>query len=238
MFELREAHLVAANDLSSPEASALVERYGGLARSLALKYARNQHDVDDLVQVAMFGLLQALRRFDPDRGYEFSTFAHITIQGELKRYRRRTGWTWHVPRKLQEGYLRLTSAMEELTHELQRQPTIHELATRLDMPLDEVVQLLDVRESQHSMSFDRPVKEDGSGMELGRDDRGFSSVEQLSMVRNLLDRLGEREREIVRLRFFDNLTQREIAEVTGISQMHVSRILRLSLEKLRILAAR
>lgn len=235
-MDLREAHLVAANDLSSPEAAALVERYAGLARSIALKFARNEHDADDLVQVAMFGLLQALRRFDPARGYEFSTYAHITIQGELKRYRRRTGWTWHVPRRLQERYLQLTPAIDQLTHELQRQPSLAELADHLELTVEEVVELLDVRDSQRSASFDRPIKDGGGSIEVGTDEAGFATVDRLALVSNLLERLGEREREIVRLRFFDNLSQREIADKTGISQMHVSRILRLSLEKLRILA--
>ena len=236
-MELRELHVAAANDLSSEEAAALVERYSGLARSIALRYARGQHDADDLVQVAMFGLLQALRRFDPERGYEFSTFAHVTIQGELKRYRRRTGWSLHVPRKLQEGYLRLTAALEEMTQELHRQPTVPELAERLDMSVEEVIELLDVRDSQRPMSLDGPSGDEGPPLDVGSEDRGFASIDRSALVEHLLDRLGAREREIVRLRFFENLSQREIAERLGISQMHVSRILRLSLDKLRILAA-
>lgn len=236
-MELRDAHLVAANDLSSPEAVALVERYGGLARSIALRYARGQHDADDLVQVAMFGLLQALKRFDPERGFEFSTFAHVTIQGELKRYRRRTGWSLHVPRKLQEGHLRLTSAVEELTQQLSRQPSVAELADHLDMGVEEVIELLEVRDSQRTMSLDGSARDDHEGaLEVGSDDGGFASVDRASEVDDLLRRLGPRDREIVRMRFFENLTQREIAERSGLSQMHVSRILRLSLDKLRILA--
>ena len=237
-MDLRQLHLAAANDLSSREAAALVERYGGLARSIALRYARGHHDADDLVQVAMFGLLQALKRFDPERGYEFSTFAHVTIQGELKRYRRRTGWSLHVPRKLQEGYLRMTSAVEELTQELQRQPSVAELAAHLDLGIEEVIELLEVRDSQRTMSLDGSARDDNDeSLEVGSEDKGFASIDRASEVHDLLERLGPRDREIVRMRFFENLSQREIAERTGFSQMHVSRILRLSLDKLRILAS-
>ncbi|HVM07767.1 MAG TPA: sigma-70 family RNA polymerase sigma factor [Acidimicrobiales bacterium] len=235
---IRDLHLAAASDLSSSEAAALVDRYGGLARSLALRMARSQHEVDDLVQVAMFGLLQALRRFDPDRGFEFSTFAHATISGELKRYRRRTGWSMRVPRRLQEGYLRMAAASEELSRELHREPTVGELAERASVTIEEALELLELRDAQRVLSLDAPVADDdGGAREVASTDEGFGAIELSDLVADLLDHLGEREREIVRMRFFENRTQREIADAIGLSQMHVSRLLRSSLEKLRAFAA-
>lgn len=239
-MDLREAHLAAAADLTGDEASALVERYGGLARSLALRMARNPHDADDLVQVAMFGLLQALKRFDPDRGFEFSTFAHATITGELKRYRRRTGWALHVPRRLQEGYLNVAGHLEELSQELQRPPTVAEIADRAGMSTELVVELLEVRDAQRTASIDRSSvggEDAGEGRDLPEIDGGFRDVEQRDLVISLLQRLGGREAEVVRLRFFENMTQRDIATQVGLSQMHVSRILRTALEKLRVFVA-
>lgn len=238
-MERRELHLVAAKDLSSDAAEALVRRYEGLARSIAVRFCRGGQELDDLTQVAMFGLLQAIRRFDPDRGFEFSTFAHITIEGELKRYRRRTGWTWHVPRRLQEGYLRMVAALEELSTELHRQPSVAELAAHLEMTEDEVIELLELRESQRAASLDtgRSPVDGEAAIELRSEEHGYAAADAASFVSDLLARLNTRDREIVRLRFFDNLSQREIAERIGMSQMHVSRLLRLSLEKLRVLAS-
>lgn len=234
-----DLHRQAACDLAGPATEELVARYAGLARSLALRFARHQHDADDLVQVAMFGLLQALRRFDPDRGFEFSTFAHATITGELKRYRRRTGWALHVPRRLQEAYLAVAAAAEELGQELHRPPTVGELADRTGLAHEDVLECLELREAQHPSSLDGSVAPDGGGHpEPGVVDTGYAGVERADLVAHLLERLNERERQIVRLRFFDNLSQREIADRVGISQMHVSRVLRLALEKLRVLADR
>jgi RNA polymerase sigma-B factor len=215
----------------------LVERYTGLAKSLGLRAARNPDHADDTVQVAMYALLRALERYDPDRGVAFSTFAHATIDGELKRYRRRTAWAVHVPRRLQELYLEVSSMVEELGHDLGRRPTVAELATAVGAPVDEVVEVLEFRHLQQPSSLDAPLHDDAGGRDVPDVEGGYHGVEQGDLARRLLDRLDARERETVELRFFHNLTQSEIAARIGVSQMHVSRLLRTALARLRVLGA-
>lgn len=216
--------------------AALIERYTGLARSMALRAARGHQDSDDLMQVAMYGLLRALERFDPARGVAFSTFAHATIDGELKRHRRKTAWSVHVPRRLQEIYLRVAAAVDELSHELGRQATIEEVAERADCEVTEVVEVLEFRDLQRPTSLDQPIADGGRVREIAEDDTGFDSVERADLVAHLLGKLDDREREMVELRFVHNLKQSEIAEKMGMSQMHVSRLLRTTIERLRALA--
>jgi RNA polymerase sigma-B factor len=214
----------------------LVERYQGLARSMAMRAHRGAADLDDLVQVANYGLLRAIERFDPDRGFEFSTFAYATISGELKRYRRKTSWTVHVPRQVQEHALRVAAASEGLHHSLGRQPTVRELAEAVGLDEGDVLEVLDVRDLQRPSSLDGDAEVGNAPREVASIDGGFESVDRNDLVRSLLDRLSPREREIVHLRFFEGLNQSEIASAVGVSQMHVSRILRTALARLRVLA--
>jgi RNA polymerase sigma-B factor len=213
--------------------SQLLEGYRGLARSLATRAARQSDDLDDLVQVAMLGILHALERFDPDRGVEFTTFAWATIQGELKRYRRDHGWTVHVPRRLQEAYLRAAAAVEELGQQLGRQPSLAELATRTGDDEETIIQALDVRSALRPASLDARLDDEKGGWEPAADDRTYAAVEDRSLVDALLGRLPPRERQVLEMRFVETLTQAQIAERTGYSQMHVSRILSRALERLR-----
>lgn len=215
----------------------LLGRYEALARSLAARSAKPTDEFDDLLQVARIGVLHALDRFDPDRGVEFTTFAWATIQGELKRHHRDRGWAIHVPRRLQEAYLRVAAALDELTQQLGRPPTISEIAAYTDDSVETVIEAIEVRSARRPTSIDIRVGENQDlAWEPGVEERGLTAIEDRSLLAGLLPRLGEREREIVELRFFENLTQGEIAARVGYSQMHVSRILTRAIDRLRVWA--
>ena len=213
----------------------LIERYLPLARHLARRYKRGA-ELEDLYQVAAFALVKAVDRFDPDRGIAFSSFAVPTIAGELKRYFRDLGWVVRVPRDVQELKLRLDRMVETLTGELGRAPTPGELADRTGASVEDVIEALGAASAHYPDSLDRPVGEDGEdsiGLLLGDEERGYDHVENVELIDGLLGTLPEREREILRLRFEDELTQAEIGRRLGISQMHVSRLIRQSIAKLQ-----
>jgi RNA polymerase sigma-B factor len=214
----------------------LASRYLPLARHLARRY-RSRAELDDLEQVASLALLKAIDRFDPDRGMEFSTFAYPTILGELKRYFRDLGWTVRVPRELQELTLRVDVLREELTGELGRSPTAAELAKRAGTSAEQVVEAIAAASAHHPDSLDRPLSEDGDlaiDFVAAHDDPGFARAEDTVVVDGLLATLPDREREILVLRFEQDLTQAEIGNRLGLSQMHVSRLIRQSLASLEL----
>ena len=211
--------------------AALVDHYRGLAHLLAARATRRQGDAEDLDQVALIGLLEALRRFDPERGVAFTTFAWATVQGELKRHRRNHAWTMRVPRRLQEAYLRVASVTDELTQSLGRTPAIAEIAEATGDPVDLVIEALDVRSVYRSPTQGVAPAEDN--LNAGGPDPGFTSVDDRATLGALIPRLPDREQQILTLRFVDQLTQSEIAERIGLSQMHVSRLLAHSLAALR-----
>jgi RNA polymerase sigma-B factor len=216
----------------------LATRYLPLARHLARRY-RGRAEIDDLEQVASLALLKAIDRFDPSRGLEFSTFAYPTILGELKRYFRDLGWTVRVPRDLQELSLRLDKLREALTGELSRSPTAAELAERAGATVEQVVEAIAAGSAHHPDSLDRPLSEDGDlaiDVVAAHDDPGFDRAENAVVVEGLLATLPEREREILTLRFEHDLTQAEIGKRLGVSQMHVSRLIRQSLTTLQYAA--
>jgi RNA polymerase sigma-B factor len=215
----------------------LIERYMPLARSLALRYRRASEPLDDLVQVASVGLVKAVDRWDPGRGLAFSSYAVPTILGEIRRYFRDATWDIRPARDLQELCLSVEEAREKLWGELGRQPTVADLAERLDRSPEEVVEALQATEGRSARSLDAPVHEEEgdsatAGDLLGDDDSGYEQVEAGITIERLTGILDERAREILRLRFQEDLLQSEIAERVGCSQMHVSRIIRSSLEKL------
>jgi RNA polymerase sigma-B factor len=218
----------------------LVCAHLGLAASLAARFSSRQEAADDLHQAALLGLLHAIDRFDPNRGVQFTTFAWATISGELKRHFRDRTWAVRVPRRVQELYLVTAEAMDALTNTLGRSPTIAEVAERICATEEEVVEALEARAAYRLASIDTPVNDadgdSGAGMQLGEDDPGFGVVEQRSVLADLINRLPARERQIIHLRFNEELTQAEIAERVGVSQMHVSRLLSVSLQKLRVWA--
>ena len=215
----------------------LMASYDGFARSLALKF-RHRESVDDLVQVARIGLLHAIDRFDPELGRPFPLFARITITGELKRHIRDRTWGMRVPRSLQEGYLNVMRAVDELTAEQSDSPSMQALAERCRMPVERVVEALELRITQRALSIDMPLGPgtDDPGIELGQYDAGFGSLENRELLAQLLGRLPARDRRIVELRFIEEMTQSEIAAEVGVSQMCVSRVLARTLGRLRLWA--
>lgn len=218
--------------------AALVERHQGLAHAIAHRSCRHDHDVEDRRQVAMLGLLNAIDRFDPDRGISFSTFAWATISGELKRFHRNSGWAVHMPRSLQELHLRTASAVDHLTATLGRSPTIPEIAALTGDTVDEVVEGLEVNRARNVASLDAP-QGDGSPSEPGAVavDSGVGLVDNKLLVSSMLSLLPPRSQEILRLRFVEDLSQSQIAARLGLSQMHISRLLAQALRVLRESAA-
>ena len=215
----------------------VLEQHLPLVRSLAIKYAGRGEPLEDLVQVGSLGLVLALGRFDPERGVPFRSFAIPTIVGEIRRHFRDRAWALHVPRRLKELSLRLTKAREQLTAELGRPPSIGELARSLEVEEDEVVEALEIGNAYSASSLSEPqfdeVDDDSYRGALADVDPGFVAVEETVVVETGLAALDERSRRIVELRFYDGRTQSEIAAELGISQMHVSRLLRQSLELMR-----
>ncbi len=216
---------------------ALVARFLPFARKLALRYSYTDEPIDDLIQVASLGLLNAIDRFEPGRGSKFTSFAAPTILGELKRHFRDKGWAMHVPRDLQERALALSRATERLSHDLGRSPSLIELANALDCGVEQVVEASEVAHSYALASLDAPVSREADEPAtlvdlLGRDDDGFALAERREMISGVWQSLSDLERRVISLRFADGLTQREIGLRIGYSQMHVSRLLRRSLSRL------
>jgi len=211
----------------------LTEEHVGFADYLARRFAHRGEPLDDLRQVAMVGLLKAIERFDPELGNTFTTFAAPTIVGELKRHFRDRTWAVRVPRQLQELSLEIERARTELGHELGRPPRLDEIAAFLDATEEEVLEGMDAASVYRLRSLDAPTDDEfGRSERVGGEDAELTSADDRLMIRELIADLPEREREIVYLRYFEGLTQTEIAERVGISQMHVSRLLSRSLETL------
>jgi len=220
----------------------LVQRFLPLARKLARRYAQSSEPYDDLVQVASLGLCKAVERFDPGRGFAFSSFAVPTIVGELKRYFRDTAWALHVDRGAQERARKITDAQQKLSNRTGRSPTVDELAQYLEMSQEEVLDGLQTAEAYGAVSLDAPLAgeedEESSRLDsLGTQDRQLDLADDLTTIFAAARHLPAREREILYLRFSEDLTQSEIATHVGISQMQVSRLLRRSLARVRELVA-
>jgi RNA polymerase sigma-B factor len=215
----------------------VIELYLPLAEYLARRFRNRGEPYEDLSQVAVIGLIKAVDGFDPGRGVEFASYAIPTIVGELKRHFRDKGWSVRVPRRLQELKLEIAKAVSELTQQLQRSPTVVDLAKHLEIPEEEVLAGLDTANAYSALSLHTPVSGEESGPEvvdlLGDDDPSLRSVEDRATLRPLIRKLPEREQRIIALRFFGNMTQSQIADEIGISQMHVSRLLARSLKQLR-----
>ncbi len=218
----------------------LVQMYMPLARGLARRYGRSSEPFEDLLQVASLGLLKALNRYDADRGHPFPSFAVPTILGEMRRYFRDSGWAVHVPRSSQERALKVRDAQERLVNRHGRAPTVNHLAEYLELDTEEVIDALQAIQAYETVSLDAPrPRADGEvvayGETVGQDDERYELVELDATVTSVLRHIPAHERRILRMRFVDDLTQTEIAERVGVSQMQVSRLLRRSLEKLRTL---
>ena len=216
----------------------LVERFLPLARQLARRYQRGGEQLDDLVQVASLGLLKAIDRFDPARETAFSSFAVPTILGELKRHFRDKGWSVRVPRDLQEMAVRVDRVADDMSRELGRAPTAAEIGERIGATPEQVLEAREASAAYRAVSLDRPrseTDEDGDSFSdaFGAEDPGFRQAEDSATVDRLMSVLSEREREVLRLRFEEDLTQSEIGQRVGVSQMHVSRLIRQSIARLR-----
>jgi RNA polymerase sigma-B factor len=214
----------------------LLMRNKPLADYLSRRFAGRGEHAEDLAQVASMALLKSIDRFDPEREVQFSTFATVTIVGELKRHLRDRGWAVRVPRRLQELGLRVGKAVPELAQELGRSPTVPEIAKRTAMSEDDVLDAMEASQAYATDSLDAPVSEDDdrvSGDSLGTEDTRLELMEGWASVAPALERLPAREKRILYLRFFEDRTQTEIAEEIGISQMHVSRLLAQTLAFLR-----
>ncbi|HEX9994918.1 MAG TPA: RNA polymerase sigma factor SigF, partial [Acidimicrobiales bacterium] len=218
----------------------LIEAHLRLAEHLARRFANRGVALDDLVQVASLGLVKAVERFDPARGLEFSTFATPTIVGELKRHFRDKGWAVRVPRRIQELHVEINSLVSELTQELGRSPTVSELAERAGTSEEEVLEAMEAGQAYRSSSIDAPSGASdgdeaapGLAEQLGERDAALFDAENRILITGLLTTLPRREQLMLHLRFFEGMTQSQIAERLGISQMHVSRLLAKSLRILR-----
>jgi RNA polymerase sigma-B factor len=216
----------------------LVRRYLPFAKNLALRYRGASESFDDLLQVANLGLLNAVDRFDPERGIPFTAFASPTILGELKRHFRDRVWTVRVPRGLHDRMAEVDKAITELTKKLQRSPSVGEIAERLELEQTDVLEVMEANHNRRPLSLDRPAGAEDSDEAppsewVGEEDERFELVEGRIALDAALPYLEERERVVLRLRFVEDMTQSQIAERIGHSQMHVSRILRRALARIR-----
>jgi RNA polymerase sigma-B factor len=220
----------------------LVERFLPLARQLARRYERPEVPFDDLFQVACLGLVNAIDRFDLDRQVAFSSYAVPTILGEIKRYFRDRTWSVRVPRDLQELSLKVDRAVLELDHERQRGPTIAEIVAKVGAGEEDVLEALEASGAYRAASLQAPWGADEDtgdtlGDAIGIEERGFTAAEHRATIDRLMRVITPRERKVLWLRFAGDLTQAEIAEHVGVSQMQVSRIIRQSVSRLRSYAA-
>lgn len=217
----------------------LVLQYEKLVESLARKYSKNTSVHEDLVQVGMIGLLGAIKRFNAELGKSFESFAIPTILGEIKRYIRDQTWSVHVPRRIKELGPKVKKASDELTNKNQRVPTIQEIAEYIGTSEEEVLETMEMSKSYQALSVDRKVDAGNDGSEvaildlIGSNENEFNKVDQQLLLEKVLPILSDREQQILKCTYFNNMSQKETGELLGISQMHVSRLQRRSLRKLR-----
>jgi RNA polymerase sigma-B factor len=237
MFNALYGTLHDADDLLRRR-EAIFNRCLPLADRIARHYGGRGEDIEDLTQVARLGLVKAVNRFDPSKGSHFVAFAVPTMMGEVRRHFRDHGWSMHVPRRLKDRHGHITRATTELTQSLGRAPTAGQLADALDMTREDIVDSMLAAEAYRVHSIDAPVSSGDSAPRMvsdtvGEVDFGFDRITDQESVRPLLAALPERERTVLYLRFFESMTQSQIAEHIGVSQMHVSRILEKTLRELR-----
>jgi len=232
LFELR------GRDDDAAVREELVRRFEPLARSVARRYHSRGEPIDDLTQVANVGLLKAIDRFDPARGYAFTSYATPTMLGELKRYFRDSGWAVHVPRGVKERAVELAGATEKLSSRLGRSPSLGELARELGVSEEQTLEAIEAFHARHAAPLEQGSDDEEStslspAQLLGAEDERLEQAEYLSMIAKGVEALSESDRMILFLRFGRDLTQSEIARRVGTSQMQVSRLLRAAIEKIR-----
>lgn len=216
----------------------LVMSHLNLVRFIANKFKNRGEPIDDLIQVGYLGLLKAIDRFDPSRGLEFTTFATPTIMGEIKRHFRDKGWSVRVPRRLQELSAKVNQATDTLTSQLQRSPTIAEIADYLDATVDEVIEAMESSSAYSSVSLEAPsgADDDDTPSVIDRyatEDSDLAFTDDRIIIEEALASFSPRERDVIEMRFLKGMTQIEIAEKLGISQVQVSRLLRRTLKKIQ-----
>jgi RNA polymerase sigma-B factor len=213
--------------------------YKDLVESIARKYSKNSAIHEDLVQVGMIGLLAAVRRYDSTFGKSFESFAIPTIIGEIKRFIRDKTWSVHVPRRIKELGPKIKKAVDILTAQNQKSPSIKELADYLEVSEEEILETMEMGKSYKALSVDRKIEADSDGSTVaildlvGNEERGYDHVDQKMLLEKIFPILSEREQQILHYTYFENKSQKETGELLGISQMHVSRLQRRSLRKLR-----
>ncbi|MFG6116498.1 RNA polymerase sigma-B factor [Thalassobacillus cyri] len=217
----------------------VVLAYKDLVESIARKYSKNSSIHEDLAQVGMLGLLAAIRRYDPSFGKSFESFAIPTIIGEIKRFIRDKTWSVHVPRRIKELGPKIKKAAEELTTQLQRSPSVLEIAEYLEVSEEDVLETMEMGKSYKALSVDRKIEADSDGSTvtildlIGNQESGYDQIDQQMLLEKVLPILSEREQEILQCTYFENMSQKDTGEQLGISQMHVSRLQRRALRKLR-----
>jgi len=219
----------------------LVQRLLPLARRMARRYRRSDEPLDDLVQVATLGLIKAIDRFDPGRETAFSSYAVPTMLGELKRYFRDNGWAVHVPRGMQERVMQVDTCVKDLSRKIGRSPSVHEIGTALNLTTEHVLEAMEAASAYDAVSLESyRFGDEGDGEtyaeSIGVEDDRFELVEYGATIAPTLHALPARDRIVLHLRFVEDLTQAEIADRVGVSQMHVSRLIRRALERLRTVA--
>lgn len=232
ILEVQKNESEAAQDI-------LVEQYTALVGSIARKYSKGKNFHEDIIQVAMIGLLSAIRRYDPSVGRSFESFLVPTVIGEIKRFLRDKTWSVHVPRRIKETWPKIKTVVDELTRQTQRSPKIHEIAEYMGISEEEVLEAMEIGKSYQTASVDQSIEtgSEGSTMTVldifGTPDEGFEKVDQKLLLESVLHVLSEREKTIIHCTFIENKSQKETGEYLGISQMHVSRLQKKALEKLR-----
>lgn len=217
----------------------LVMHYKNLVESIARKYSKGKSYHEDIFQVGIIGLLGAIRRYDESYGKSFEAFAIPTIIGEIKRFLRDKTWSVHVPRRIKELGPKIKTTVEELTTKLQRSPQIHEIAEYLDVTEEEVLEAMEMGKSYQALSVDHSIEADADGSTvtlldiIGSVDEGYERVNQKLVVEKVLHVLTERERKIIQCTYLENMSQKETGELLNISQMHVSRLQRRAIKKLK-----
>lgn len=217
----------------------LVENYSALVGSLARKYSKGRNFHEDIMQVGMIGLLAAIRRYDPNAGKSFESFLIPTVIGEIKRFLRDKTWSVHVPRRIKEIWPKIKNVVDELTNQYQRSPKIHEIAEYMELSEEEVLEAMEMGKSYQAASVDVPIEMGSEGSTVtaldivGTPDEGFEKVDRKLLLESALHVLTEREKEIIHMTFIGNKSQKETGEALGISQMHVSRLQKKAIEKLR-----
>ena len=224
---------------SSSAQTILVKHYTALVGSLAVKYSKGRNFHEDIMQVGMIGLLGAIRRYDSSLGKSFESFLIPTVIGEIKRYLRDKTWSVHVPRRIKELWPKIKTVVDELTNQYQRSPNIQEIADYLDISEEEVLEAMEMGNSYQAASVDQSIETGSEGNTVttldivGSHDEGFEKVDQRLFLQSAFHVLSEREKEIIHCTFVENKSQKETGECLGISQMHVSRLQKNAIKKLR-----